>query len=172
MASTSNYGWETPDDTDYVYQGAAAARTTANAIDATLDTLAQKWVSYVADTSASITVTSGARTALFSSPSFTPQADRVYLISYGIGFLRKTTTVGEILVTLRANSAAGASIDASRHEGVAINNNTTFSKTAIVYGISGAFTPVLCVESGSGGFAASNSGAIPGFIVITDIGSI
>jgi len=36
MANTPIYGWETPDDTDYVYQGAAAARTTANAIDSTL----------------------------------------------------------------------------------------------------------------------------------------
>ena len=36
MANTPIYGWETPDDTDYVYQGAAAARTTANAIDTTL----------------------------------------------------------------------------------------------------------------------------------------
>ena len=39
MANTPNYGWETPDDTDYVYQGAAAARTTANAIDSTVNTL-------------------------------------------------------------------------------------------------------------------------------------
>ncbi len=38
MANTPIYGWETPDDTDYVYQGAAAARTTANAIDSTVST--------------------------------------------------------------------------------------------------------------------------------------
>lgn len=42
MANTPNYGWETPDDTDYVYQGAAAARTTANAIDTTMATMVPK----------------------------------------------------------------------------------------------------------------------------------
>lgn len=38
MATTTNYGWETPDDTDLVKDGALAQRTTANAIDSTLGT--------------------------------------------------------------------------------------------------------------------------------------
>jgi hypothetical protein len=42
MANTPIFGWETPDDTDYVYQGAAAARTTANAIDTTMATRVNK----------------------------------------------------------------------------------------------------------------------------------
>jgi hypothetical protein len=42
MANTPIFGWETPDDTDYVYQGAAAARTTANAIDSTMATRLNK----------------------------------------------------------------------------------------------------------------------------------
>ena len=36
MATTTNYGWETPDDTDLVKDGALAQRTTANSIDSTL----------------------------------------------------------------------------------------------------------------------------------------
>ena len=36
MATTTNYGWETPDDTDLVKDGALAARTTGSAIDTTL----------------------------------------------------------------------------------------------------------------------------------------
>ena len=36
MATTTNFGWETPDDTDLVQQGAAAMRTLGNAIDASL----------------------------------------------------------------------------------------------------------------------------------------
>lgn len=36
MATTTNFGWETPDDTDLVKDGAAAIRTTAGAIDASL----------------------------------------------------------------------------------------------------------------------------------------
>jgi hypothetical protein len=38
MATTTNYGWETPDDTDLVKDGALAQRTTASAIDSTLGT--------------------------------------------------------------------------------------------------------------------------------------
>jgi len=33
MATTTNFGWETPDDTDYVKDGAAAMRTLGNSID-------------------------------------------------------------------------------------------------------------------------------------------
>ena len=33
MANTTNFGWETPDDTDFVKDGAAAMRTLGNAID-------------------------------------------------------------------------------------------------------------------------------------------
>lgn len=36
MATTSNFGWETPDDTDYVKDGAAAIRTLGSAIDASM----------------------------------------------------------------------------------------------------------------------------------------
>ncbi len=36
MATTTNFGWETPDDTDLVKDGALAMRTLGNAIDASL----------------------------------------------------------------------------------------------------------------------------------------
>ena len=36
MASTTNFGWTTPDDTDYVKDGAAAIRTLGSAIDTSL----------------------------------------------------------------------------------------------------------------------------------------
>jgi hypothetical protein len=36
MATTTNFGWTTPNDTDYVTQGAAAMRTLGNGIDTTL----------------------------------------------------------------------------------------------------------------------------------------
>ena len=38
MATTSNYGWPTPDDSDSVSQGAAAIRSLGSAIDATVYT--------------------------------------------------------------------------------------------------------------------------------------
>lgn len=42
MATTPTYGWETPDDTDLVKDGAAAIRTLGNAIDTTMGTMVAK----------------------------------------------------------------------------------------------------------------------------------
>lgn len=39
MATTTNYGWETPDDTDLVKDGAAAIRTLGSAIDTSMTDL-------------------------------------------------------------------------------------------------------------------------------------
>ncbi len=39
MANTTNYGWETPDDTDLVKDGAAAIRTLGNSVDTTTKNL-------------------------------------------------------------------------------------------------------------------------------------
>jgi hypothetical protein len=39
MATTTNYGWDTPDDTDLVKDGAAAIRTLGNSIDTTTKNL-------------------------------------------------------------------------------------------------------------------------------------
>lgn len=37
MATSTTYGWEEPDDNDYVKDGAAAMRTLGNAIDTTVN---------------------------------------------------------------------------------------------------------------------------------------
>ena len=39
MATTTNYGWTTPDDTDLVKDGAAAIRTLGSSVDTTLEAL-------------------------------------------------------------------------------------------------------------------------------------
>ena len=39
MANTTNYNWETPDDTDLVKDGAAAIRTLGNSVDTTTKAL-------------------------------------------------------------------------------------------------------------------------------------
>jgi len=44
MATTTNYGWETPDDTDLVKDGAAAIRTLGNSIDTTMATMVPKTI--------------------------------------------------------------------------------------------------------------------------------
>jgi hypothetical protein len=175
MASTSNYGWETPDDTDYVYQGASAARTTANSIDTTLAGLAQKYVSYTTNTAGTLNVTSGANTELFQSPSFTAKTNRLYLVSYTVGSITKLTTADEIIVTMRFNSAAGAPIDTSYYEPVAAGYRFTHNKT-FPFTIGSApdfsFVPAVCIQGGTGGYSANNTSGVSGYVIITDIGSI
>lgn len=46
MASTTNNGWETPDDTDLVKDGALSIRTLGSAIDTSVGTGLLAWTSY------------------------------------------------------------------------------------------------------------------------------
>jgi hypothetical protein len=46
MATTTNNGWATPDDTAFVYQGAQAMRTLGQAIDTSVGTGLLAWTSY------------------------------------------------------------------------------------------------------------------------------
>ena len=46
MATTTNYGWSTPDDTGYVKDGALNIRTLGSAIDTTLNKGLLAWVAY------------------------------------------------------------------------------------------------------------------------------
>jgi len=45
MATTTNFGWTTPDNTDAVTNGALAIRTLAGEIDSTVSAVTDKWVS-------------------------------------------------------------------------------------------------------------------------------
>jgi hypothetical protein len=184
MANTPIYGWETPDDTDYVYQGAAAARTTANAIDSTVGAqattiaaLPQGTKSYVRDTTANLT-TSGAEVAFFTSPSFTPVAGRLYLISYTVGDLSKITSQGDVAVRLRKTNVAGTQLDIGIITGLNIAGTAgttggSFTKTMVatssVLGTT-AFVPCVTVQSTTNSLIAQNIN-YPGAITITDIGA-
>lgn len=198
MANTPIYGWETPDDTDYVYQGAAAARTTANAIDSTLSSQVstingsiattnanlaatdaliasngQKWVSWTINNS-DLIVASTTNTLFFSGGTFTPAANRLYLVTYTINEVQKTTNAGGVFVRLQKNNAAGTVLDRvylsnlSAFESVTVSQ--TIALTSTQMGTS-AFTPAVCIAGTTNGVAGYNSYGF-GTITITDIGSI
>ena len=180
MATTTNYGWETPDDTDYVYQGAAAARTTANAIDATMKTTndtiaanAQKWVSWVLDQS-TIIVTSNTETLFFTGGTFTPAAGRLYQITYSIGRFQKTTNAGDVFIYLRKN-VGGTYLDTSYFTNLAASEERAYSKTFVLTSTqmgTTAFTPAISMRSSNNGLYADNATPYNGTITIIDIGSI
>jgi hypothetical protein len=178
MANTPIYGWETPDDTDYVYQGAAAIRTTANAIDSTLSSLMSSSgygeVSYFIDTS-SIYVASATETGWFSGQGFTPVAGRLYEITYTIGNLMKTTSTGVLYIKLRKTNTAGALLDTALYQSVAANNGYPFSKTIVLTSAqlgTTIFAPIVCVQASNNGVFGENTAASYGYgaIIVKDIG--
>jgi hypothetical protein len=173
MATTTNYGWETPDDTDYVYQGAAAARTTANAIDTTLYSLARGVQSYVIDTTTSLAITTTSVTSMFTAPSFTPIAGRLYEITYSVGNLLKTTAAGQVLVRLYKGTTT--QIDYGYCDAVALNESFYFSKTMVLTSTqmgTSAFIPTVRIQTTTNGVYADNtSTGGNGAIIIKDIGA-
>jgi hypothetical protein len=173
MANTPTYGWETPDDTDYVYQGAAASRTTANAIDASVRSLAQKWVSWTLDSS-TVIVASTTDTTMFSGGTFTPEAGRLYLVTYTIGNIQKTTNAGTIFIYLRKN-VGGSILDRSYITNMAAFEERPYSKTFVLTSTqmgTTSFTPSISIQASTNGYYASNASPDNGTITIVDIGSI
>jgi hypothetical protein len=175
MANTPIYGWETPDDTDYVYQGAAAIRTTSNSIDSTLSGLAQKWSSYVINTS-SLIVASATETLFFTGSSFTPAANRIYSVTYSVGNIAKLTNAGTVFVSLRKTNAAGTLLDRGYMTNFAVFEESYFSKTLVLTSAqmgTTAFAPAVCIAGSTNGVFGENSSPSYGYgtILITDLGS-
>jgi hypothetical protein len=175
MANTPIYGWETPDDTDYVYQGAAAIRTTSNSIDSTLSGLAQKWSSYVLNTS-SLVVASTTETLFFTGSSFTPAANRLYQVTYTVGNISKSTTAGIVYVALRKTNAAGTLLDRGYMTNFAVSEESYFSKTLVLTSVqmgTTAFAPAVTIQGSTNGVFGENGTATSGAgsILIMDIGS-
>lgn len=173
MATTTNYGWETPDDTDYVYQGAAASRTTANSIDTTVYSLPQGEKSYKIDTTTDLLLTTSTTTSMFTAPSFTPIAGRLYQVTWSVGNLLKTTGTGQIVVSLWKGTTT--QLDYGYSDGVALNESFYFSKTIALTSTqmgTSAFIPTVRIQTSTNGVYADNtSTGGMGTIIITDIGT-
>jgi hypothetical protein len=193
MANTPIYGWETPDDTDYVYQGAAAARTTANAIDSTLSsqvttlnatinsTVApypQGIKAYIRSTTELITPTTGETILMTTNAPFTPVAGRLYEITVTVGNIQKETTVGAVYVTLRKGAGgtllSRAVIEFDTFDDFDTQTGGTYTWTQIFtttqLGTS-SFTPYVYGSTNLGGATLQNSTTYPGCIIVKDIGN-
>ena len=185
MANTPVYGWETPDDTDYVYQGAAAARTTANAIDSTLSSnittinntfsTSGYGVKTYAISTATLLTTSTNEAGLFGAAAFTPVAGRLYEITYTVGNLAKRTNAGTISVLLRnGNTNVSTLIDWGYSENVPVNASYPFSKTIVLTSTQLGTSPVTLwvrIQPSTNGSLADNSGTGGyGSIIVKDIG--
>lgn len=136
MANTPVYGWETPDDTDYVYQGAAAARTTANAIDSTLSAqqtlLNAAWTAYTPVAKlGSTTLTSGSTTGLYMVIGKT-----VHVMINDNTYLSGSRAVDDLNVSLPF-AVSGATAYGSGYVNFQDGSGAYYYNTATVVGSSG-----------------------------------
>jgi hypothetical protein len=195
MANTPIYGWETPDDTDYVYQGAAAARTTANAIDATLAAqittvngsiattnsnvaaLPKGVLAYIRSTTETITPTTTATIFMTTNAPFTPVAGRLYKITVTVGYMEKRTSTGGIFLELRKGAGTTVLDTYAMYWDYFVGGSLTaagtysWSKiyTSAQLGTT-SFTPYIYAYSNAGGAMLMNTSTLPGCIIVEDLG--
>jgi hypothetical protein len=186
MANTPIFGWETPDDTDYVYQGAASIRTLGNAIDTSLATVNYDLLqgprgakSNTINTTAFLDVTNTTETSFFSAPAFTPLVGRNYLITITIGAIKKSTSDGRVTVILRKDNISGTILQTGNMElpgianpGIVVGDtqySTSFLATSATLGTT-SFSPHVSISASANGFMAQNSPTRPGTILVQDVG--
>jgi hypothetical protein len=173
MATTTNYGWTTPNDSDPFKNGASAIRTLGSAIDTTTFSLGQGVKSYVRNTTAALALTTTTETALMNSPSFTPIAGRLYEITVSVGYVQKTTAVGNINIRLRKDSTSGTILDDVLYSAQTVSSiwmhTKTFLATSTHLGTS-AFVPTVTVQVNGNGATVQNTATQVGSIIIKDIG--
>jgi len=173
MATTTNYGWTTPNDSDPFKNGASAIRTLGSAIDTTTFSLGQGKRSYAINTTAALTLTTTTETALFGSGSWTPVAGRLYEVTYTVGYVQKTTSGGNISIRLRKDNTSGTQLDLSLYSAQPTASIWCHSKTLLLTSTqmgTSAFIPTVTVQTNTNGCVAQNTTDYIGAISIKDIG--
>ena len=139
MATTTNYGWTTPDDTALVKDGAAAIRTLGSSVDSTLKTQIDNTVA--SSIQKSLVTTKG--DIIAATAASTPAR-------LGVG------TDGQFLQADSA-SAAGVKWATPASGGMTLLSTTSFASTTTISGISGAYTHLYMYIYGLTNATASNS---------------
>ena len=168
MATTTNYGWTTPDDTALVKDGAAAIRTLGSSVDTTTKNLNPsttlgdiEYRSSTANTNTRLGIGSSGQVLTvaagvpswangFSNP-LTTTGDTIYSSSgstparLGIGSTGQVLTVAAGVPSWAAPSAAGANWSLLNTGGTALTGATTIT----VSGISGKDKIMVLVDGAS-----------------------
>ena len=126
------------------------------------------------DTAASISNALTTVQSFFTAPAFTPVAGRLYRATYSIGYIQKTTNVGNINITMRKDSTAGTilndSVFSATGLGVLLPFSTSVLLTSTQMGTV-SFVPTLCIQANTAGVEATNTGGYNGTILFEDIGA-
>ena len=152
MANTTNFGWETPDDTDLVKDGAAAIRTLAGAIDTSLVDLKGGTTGQVLakNSNTDMDFVWSADAAGMTNP-MTTTGDTIYSSSgstparLGIGSTGQVLTVAGGVPTWASPAGGGKVlqvVNATYSTQVSNTNGTTFEDT----GLTASITPSLATS--------------------------
>jgi hypothetical protein len=186
MATTTNYGWTTPDDTALVKDGAAAIRTLGTSVDTTTKALNPsttlgdiEYRSSTANTNTRLGIGSSGQGlqvvagvpswAASSTSTLTTTGDLLYasaantLARRGIGTTGQILTVSGGLPTWATSTAAGANWTLLNSGGTAL----TGAQTVTVSGISGVDKVMILMQQAS----SASSGAELRVRLNTDTGS-
>jgi len=174
MATTTNYGWTTPNDSDPFKDGALAIRTLGSAIDTTVATLGQGDVSYTRNTGAILNLTTATETSFMTSPAFTPKAGRLYEVTVTVGYHVKTTAVGNTTIRIRKDNVSGTILDTFTFSAVPVNVYINYTRTVLLTSTqmgTTSFVPTITVQTNTNGYTIANDATQPGAIIIKDIGA-
>ena len=188
MATTTNYGWDTPDDTDLVKDGAAAIRTLGSSVDTTTKALNPEttlgdiaYRSATSNTNTRLAIGSAGQvlTVAAGVPSWASPSDQTPLTTKGDVFTFSTVDarlgVGANGTVLTADSAEATGLKWVAPAGSSKNwslvnaggTALTGAATITVSGISGADEIMVLVAGGS----TANTGSFVSYRFNGDTGS-
>jgi hypothetical protein len=132
MATTTNNGWATPDDTSLVKDGASAIRTLGSAIDTSVGTGLLAWTAY--------------------TPTFTNLTVGNGTLNFAYAKLGKTVFVRGVFTFGSTSSVTGVGVNIS----IPVASNAGIS-TNHIFGFVGFFKPGTNSVVGSGAYATSTT---------------
>lgn len=131
-------------------------------------------VNYSRNTTATLTLTSTTETSFMTSASWTPIAGRLYAITIDIGYVQKTTSVGNIDIRLRKDNTSGTILYQTLYSAQPIASVWQHSKTILATTTqlgTTAFVPTVTVQVNNvGGCVVKNDTVAIGTILIQDVG--
>ena len=117
MATTTNYGWTTPDDTDLVKDGAAAIRTLGSSVDTTTKALNPsttegdiEYRSATANTNSRLALGNAGEVLTVNSGEDAPEWAALPVLPSGLNLI-STTTIGSAVASVTVTGAFSSTYD-------------------------------------------------------------